>query len=131
MGMNVKSNFGLHGLLGRKFLVFVSLLFLLILFSSCIVFVFNDGSSFVFGASGKVMVSNEIELTNAIDNAPSGVSVVIALNKDVLTWTLVIPAGKDITLTSSKATGFYKLIGATDQATILLRRESWCLTGLL
>ncbi|MCL2432587.1 right-handed parallel beta-helix repeat-containing protein [Candidatus Bathycorpusculum sp.] len=60
------------------------------------------------------MVSNEAELVAAVDNAPLGVSVVIAFDRDIaLTNPLDILEGKDITLTSTTAgdIGFYKLIG--------------------
>lgn len=58
------------------------------------------------------IVSNEIELRNAIDNAKG--PTVIALDNDItLTEQLVIPANKDITLTSNKEAELYKLIGTS------------------
>jgi len=121
MNITIKSKTGLRYVYNRKTLPIISLLFIITLTSSCLISEFKDVAPFALGTSGKV-VGNEIELTNAIDNAPSGVSVVIALDKDVtLTWTLVIPAGKNITLTSSNSNGkFFKLIGADGASTIVV-----------
>ena len=56
------------------------------------------------------IVSNEMELRNAVNNAVE--PTVIALDKDItLTEQLVIPANKDITLTSTSAPKCFKLIG--------------------
>jgi hypothetical protein len=50
------------------------------------------------------VVSNETELKTAVNNAPYGVSVVIAFDRDItLTNPLEISEGKDITLTSTVA----------------------------
>ncbi|MDR0373477.1 MAG: hypothetical protein LBI79_07985 [Nitrososphaerota archaeon] len=64
------------------------------------------------------MVSNETELQNALADARFGESVVIALDKDITitSGSLIILACTNITLTSNKASGFYKLIGATTGA---------------
>jgi hypothetical protein len=95
----------------------VSLLFVVVLFSSLFVFVFSSNvSPFVAGAPYTVEVSNEAELVDAVDNATG--PVIIALNRDIrLTCSLVIPADKDITLTSN-ANGFCSLIGPNVQSTI-------------
>jgi hypothetical protein len=87
----------------------------------CFVSMFSAVSPFVLGASNTV-VSNEAELMAAVNNAPSGVSVAIAFNRDItLTGSaLTISANKDITLTSTNATKFYKLIGANEQNTIIV-----------
>jgi predicted outer membrane repeat protein len=58
------------------------------------------------------IVSNEMELRNAVNNAVG--TTVIALGNDItLTEQLVIPVNKDITLTSNKESGSYKLIGTS------------------
>jgi len=62
-------------------------------------------------------VKNETELKNTINTATKPTT--IALNKDItLTNSLTIPNDKNITLTSSRITGYYKLIGAADVSTI-------------
>jgi len=69
----------------------------------------TDVSPFVLGASNQV-VSNEQELRNAINNSVG--STVIALDNDItLTEQLSIPVDKNITLTSTSASKFSKLIG--------------------
>jgi len=70
------------------------------------------------GSSDEVTVENETALRAAVNSAVE--STTIALTADIaLTGSaLNIPAGKDIMLVSDKADGFWKLIGATDQATI-------------
>jgi len=56
------------------------------------------------------IASNEMELRNAINNAVG--PTVIALDNDItLTKQLVIPVNKDITLTSTSTSKFFKLIG--------------------
>jgi hypothetical protein len=56
------------------------------------------------------IVSNEMELRNAVNNAVE--PTVIALDNDItLTEQLVIPVNKDITLTSTSSSKFFKLIG--------------------
>ncbi len=56
------------------------------------------------------IVSNEMELRNAVNNAVE--PTVIALDNDItLTKQLVIPVNKDITLTSTSTSKFFKLIG--------------------
>ncbi|MDR2719365.1 MAG: hypothetical protein LBC03_00985 [Nitrososphaerota archaeon] len=107
--MNTKSKINFRYLHNKVF--FVSLLFVALLVSSCLTSIFSGGvSPFVLGASDKT-VSNEVELRSAVNNAVG--STVIALNNDItLTEQLVIPAGKDITLTSTSTSKFFKLIGA-------------------
>ncbi|MCL2135041.1 MAG: hypothetical protein FWH37_05745 [Candidatus Bathyarchaeota archaeon] len=105
---------------------------MIVLIFSFFVSVFCD-VSFVVGASD-VAVSTEVDLKNAINNAQTGKSTVITLNKDITLTTLesasnysdysdgyallVIPPDKNITLTSNKANGYYKLIGATNGTVI-------------
>jgi hypothetical protein len=56
------------------------------------------------------IVSNEMELRNAVSTAVG--LTVIALDRDIaLTEQLVIPANKDITLTSTSTSKFFQLIG--------------------
>jgi len=114
MRVNGQAKFNLHGqrLCSSKVLSFVFLLFIMFVFS-CLVSMFSAVSPFVLGASN-TMVSNEAELTAAVNNAPSGVSVVIVFDGDIsLSETLVISEGRNITLTSTVTDqgGFYKLIG--------------------
>jgi hypothetical protein len=72
-----------------------------------------------------LVVSNKAELKNAIDDAQSDKSTVIALDRDITLTSLVntsnhsdgyvllvIPPNKDITLTSNKTNGYYKLASA-------------------
>jgi hypothetical protein len=102
----------------RKTLLLVSLL-TVVLVSSLFVCVFMNGPR---GASleNAVHVKNETTLKNAINRASSKESF-IALDTDIiLTDKLVIPANKDITLTSSKVAGYCKLIGAESRSTIFV-----------
>jgi len=108
---NSKFPIGLYLFRSRKTLIFVSLLFMVTLTSCCLLSEFNSVSPFVLGTPDKV-VNNETELRDAINNAPNKKSHTIAINTDItLCSSLVIPANKDITLTSNKALGHYKLIG--------------------
>jgi len=71
---------------------------------------------------GPIYVSNETELRKAVNNAKVGMSVNIILNGDIYLTegALVIPYGKDITLTSNSTEEFFKLIGTSYGGTILL-----------
>ena len=113
----------------KRSLLFASLL-VVVLVSSCFISVFSSScntSFFVLGASDKVIVRDETELRNAITNAPTNKPTTITLDNDItLTQTtdgqdsndhpanIVIPTDKDITLTSNKANGYYKLTGAVN-----------------
>ena len=103
----------------RKSLLLISLFVVLI--SSLFVCIFLSGFSVAF-LENVVHVKNETELKNAIDNAPTGRSVTIALDNDIqLTdYALTIPRNKDVTLTSNRSSGFYKLIGTTHHATLVV-----------
>ncbi|MCL1977715.1 MAG: hypothetical protein FWG55_06430 [Candidatus Bathyarchaeota archaeon] len=115
--MNIKSKFDFRCFHNRKTLIFVSTLFMVALVSSFLASAIINTSPFALGAPDKT-VNNETELKNAINNAPSKTSTIIALNNDIsLSSSLTIPANKDITLTSNK-NGFYKLIGKSDEYTI-------------
>jgi hypothetical protein len=127
MGMNTESR------ISRKSLLLTSLL-VVVLVSSLFVCVFVLNGSSGASLENVVHVKNEDELKNAINNAPTGGSTTIALDNDIslisyeepdYTYnyqiaTLIIPANKDITLTSNRSNGYYKLIGAVDIATILV-----------
>jgi flagellar basal body-associated protein FliL len=113
MGINVKSK--LRG--SSKFLLLTTLI--VVLFASCFGSIFSNVSPFVSGDPDKT-VSNEVELKNAVNSAPFK-EYTIALNNDItLTEALRIPVDKDITLTSNKAGGYYKLIGAEGASTIFV-----------
>jgi hypothetical protein len=114
----------------RKSLLLTSLLVVLI--SSLFVGIFMTGAN---GASleNAIHVKNENELKNAINNAPTGKPTTITLDNDItLTSTtddhnsnyhpvsIIIPADKDITLTSNKANGYYKLNSAVDGYTLFV-----------
>ncbi|MDR0471575.1 MAG: hypothetical protein LBH79_07640 [Nitrososphaerota archaeon] len=115
MNINVKSN--LRYPYNGKGLFFVAVLFVIVLVLAPFIAEFSGISPFVSGASDKV-ISNEVELRNAVKNAVG--SSVIVLEKDItLTEPLVIPTNKDITLTSNDYNDkFFKLIGANNQTTI-------------
>ena len=91
-----------------------ALLFLLLSLGLLLSVTFVDSSFFVSGEPDTV-VSNETELRNAIKNAQTGKSVVIAIDQDITLTesTLTIPVNKDITLTSNKESELYKLIGTS------------------
>jgi len=109
MNTNAESEFKLQ--FSHKKMIRVSLLVVL-LFASLIIGVFMTKSGGV-SLENAVHVKNEEELRNAVNNAPSRGIGVIALGNDIsLSSNLIIPTHKDITLTSNKANGYYKLIGA-------------------
>jgi len=117
--MNVKHQFKVHHFCNGAVLAFVCLLFVMVLVFSGLVSAFSDVSLFVSGAPNKVVVSNEVGLRNAVNNAKG--STVIALDKDIqLTSCLNIPAKKDITLTSNTAKEFCKLINMVDGSAIFV-----------
>ena len=79
---------------------------------------FSVVSPLVLGASNTV-VSSEAELVAAVNNAPSWISVVIALDRDItLTNRLDILEGKDIRLISEPKTANFRLVGAFDYDTL-------------
>jgi hypothetical protein len=94
MNVNVKFESSLYRFFGKKFVVFVSLLFLLVLFFLSFISVTN-GASVV----PDVVVGNETELFDAISVAPNKKSHVISLNENVtLKSPLEISKNKNITL---------------------------------
>ena len=113
MVVNVKSRVGFH----RRLLLFVSLMMLfglLISLFSCTTAMDAENTSL----KKTVHVKSETDLYNAVYNLPYGAAVVIVLNNDITLTkgSLAISDNKDVTLTSKKATNFYKLIGATKRA---------------
>jgi hypothetical protein len=97
---------------------------MVVLVSSCLVSAFNETSPFVLGVPDRI-VNNETELRDAVNNAPSKMSIIIALNNDIsLSSALIISANTDVTLTSNKVDRFYKLIGANGESTIIVEEDS-------
>ena len=95
----------------RRSLLLASLLCVVLVFS-LVAGLFVNVSS---GASleNAVHVKNETELRNAVNNVSSGSSTVIALDNDIVFTDftrLRISANCDITFTSNKATGYYKIL---------------------
>jgi hypothetical protein len=116
MGINVTSQFGGH----RRKLLLVSLLIAVLIITSMFIYVFfvqHDTSP----VSGDVAVRTEVELVNAVDNAVE--PIVITFDNDIqLTSSLTIPANKNITLTSNRSNGFFKLMGTQSVNTITVER---------
>jgi len=95
----------------------LAFLLTVMLVSSVFTCIFMNNSN---GASltNAVHVKNETELKNAINNASSK-TVTVTLDNDItLTEPLTILANKDITLTSNKVSGYYRLNGAEGMSTI-------------
>jgi hypothetical protein len=105
----------------RKRLLLVSLM-VVMLFSlfSFVPSVTANSSSWI----DAIRVGDESELRNAINSAPSGVSVAIALNNNVkLTEPLRIPNDKNITLASYSPLEIFKLVGVADKSTIIVEHK--------
>jgi len=103
-------NNGLH--VSRKSLLLMSLLVVLLI-SALFVYVSMMDCSNGASLENAVHVKNETELRTAIKNAPSGTSIVIALDNDIVFTDftrLRISANTDITLTSNRAMGYYKIL---------------------
>jgi len=114
--MNVKLD------VSHKNMLLTSLSVIVLVFS-LFVCLFAESSR---GASleNAIHVKNEVELKNAINNTSNSGLVTIALDNDItLTETLTIQGSKDLTLTSNKANGFYKLIGAEYRSTVFVDRD--------
>ncbi len=89
---------------------FTPLLVLLIVTSFFGVFLSPGAGQTTADLTPDRIVSNEMELRNAVNTAVE--PTVIALDNDItLTKQLVIPVSKDITLTSTSTSEFFKLIG--------------------
>ncbi|MCL2642548.1 MAG: InlB B-repeat-containing protein [Candidatus Bathyarchaeota archaeon] len=66
-----------------------------------------------------VKVGNETSFRNAVDNATE--PLIIALSRNIkLSAPIVIPAGKNIALTSNNNVAFFKLIGANSASTLIV-----------
>jgi len=116
---------------GKKFFAITfSLLFTIILVFCCFVYTLNNVSHLARDQPIGVVVNDELELRDAINNA-SGPTI-IALNKDItLKETLQISAAKDITLTSNRAEGFYKLLGSDEYTIAVVDRGMLRLAGII
>jgi len=133
--MNVKPKLkvSLSVFFSKKFLVFVSLLFMVVLVFSPLVSVYSELSFFAAGAgTPDKVVKNETELINAINAATSDKTPYsIGLNTDItLKNSLEIPSDKSITLVS--VDGVWRLYGTDKQYTItvtgLLTIDGICIT---
>jgi len=115
MNVNVDSKFKPQ--FSRRTVLGVSLLVVLLLTSLAIgILIIKYRDAYFENA---IPVKNEEQLRKAVNNTPSRRAVIIALGKDIsLSSKLIIPKNKDITLTSNKAVGYYKLIGADGESTI-------------
>jgi len=98
-----------------------------LLISSSLAFTLNRTSFFASATPNVVEVNNEIDLREAVKNAESGISTVIAFSADIqLTGNsttdapLTIPADKDITLTSVDKNVFWKLLSVDTFNTIIV-----------
>jgi len=99
---------------------FASLLLLVVLIFSPIGSTFGRMPTFT-STSYDIAVRNEAELQKAVYSAQPGVPLIIALNTDiVLKSPFTLNYHKNITLTSNRATGFYKLIGPLATSSILI-----------
>jgi hypothetical protein len=114
MTTRIKSVFEVN----NKKTVLVSLLLVIVLFTSLFVYVLTRDKVDP-AIEYEVHVNTEIELKTTINNATHNIPIVIVLNNDIiLKEPLVIPANKNITLTSNLQSGFFKLIGADKRNTI-------------
>jgi len=96
----------------------VTSLFVVMLFSSLFVCV-PVGGYIGVSLENAVHVKNEEELRTTINNISYGKTATIALDNDItLTETLRISGEKNVTLTSNRPTGFYKLVGPEHKDTI-------------
>lgn len=123
---NVRFKFDLQGIrIGRrKVLFFVSLLFIIVLVSSCLFLVFTNAFPFMTKTpETSITTTSEAELEEAVNDAVE--PTVITLDNDIqLTKPLIIPTNKNITLTSNNiANGFFKLIGANKEYTIVVKTD--------
>lgn len=110
MSIPVNSKTGLHNTRRRNFII--ASLFVIVLVVSLCAYLFMANNDSI------VHVKSETELVKAIVGVKIGGSTVIVLDKDIdLTAAIIIPARKNITLTSNGDNEF-KLSGA-DRATTL------------
>jgi len=129
MSINAKAKFNLHSIHNKKVFLFITFITIVILFSSCFVLAFNPVSSVKLespDAKSEVSdknVSNEMDLREIVNNVME--PTIITLDNDITLTNsaLVIPAGKNITLTSNNGNGFFKLIGANNAETIIVEEN--------
>ena len=68
-----------------------------------------------------IIVSNETELESTINNAIESIVIAFDGNITLTNSPLIIPANKDVTLTSrNNENGFYNLIGANGESAIFV-----------
>gem|GEM_PF-975629 len=107
--------------ISHKSLLLVSLL-ATVMFSSLFVCVSVGGYSGV-SLENVVYVKNEEELRAAINDISYSKAVTIALDNDItLTETLRVSGEKNVTLTSNRSNGFYKLVGPEHKDTIHIEK---------
>jgi len=104
----------------RKQLIIVSFAVVIVVVSLLFIYLYVCDEPDQNSLKNAVYVETENDLRNAINNAPLKKHTLIALNKDITltSSTLSIPADKNITLTSNRVTGYYRLIGAPNYDTI-------------
>ena len=108
--MNVKSKSGLRG--SRK-IVLITVLLVVLLVSSLVVYVL------LVDNKGVIHVKSEAEFRRAIDGVKFGESATIVLDSDItLIGSIIIPVGRDITLMSNRGTEFFKLFGPDGDAVL-------------
>ncbi|MCL2642536.1 MAG: hypothetical protein FWD52_03355 [Candidatus Bathyarchaeota archaeon] len=113
MKMSIKSKSDAHYLFSKKTLAFISLLFVITLFSSPL----------ILGANGyvpppQVVVKSEAELRNAISTASEDKVYLIGIEKDIsLKKPLEIPNGKIISLKVSGA----RLVGSDGMDAVIIK----------
>ena len=115
--------------ISRKSLILTSLI--AVLLTSLFVGTYMNSSSGAF-LENVVHVKTETELKNAINNAASK-EITIALDNDITLTeaSLTIPYNKNISLTSNRPSGFYKLTGIANQATIVVDGGVLKLDGII
>ncbi|MCL2642844.1 MAG: hypothetical protein FWD52_04985 [Candidatus Bathyarchaeota archaeon] len=124
MNINTKSTFRVS----RRKLPLITLLVAGVLIVSLFVYIFTVENNRFFLKDDsvyvelEVYVTTETELVKTINNARG--AIVINLDNDIqLTASLNITAKKEITLTSNRTTGFYKLIGANHASTLIVENN--------
>ncbi|MCL2642711.1 MAG: hypothetical protein FWD52_04285 [Candidatus Bathyarchaeota archaeon] len=127
MNPNVNTKHNTHNKKTQQLIITLLLITTLLLTTTIIIYKLttnNTDLTFVdepISLEDAVYVKSESELKTTINNALPNTSIVIALDNDVvLSEELVIPSEKNITLTSSSNSDFYKLIGAYNKNTTLV-----------
>jgi hypothetical protein len=109
--MSVKSKSGSYNTYRRNLLIVILVIVLVAASLFAYTMIMNNDSNHV---------KTEAELINAIDKAPYEKHVTIIIDNDITLsrGTLVIPAGKNITLASKSNVEIFKLISATSYTTL-------------